>query len=51
MLIEKTIDLKKTIGVSESTNFERVFPHIFNAEKKYIVPLLSFGMYEKLLDF
>jgi predicted GIY-YIG superfamily endonuclease len=51
MLIESIEQLREVINVSKATTFDRLFNHLFNAEQKYIFPLIGSDMYEKLADF
>ncbi len=51
MLLERIEDVREVINTSKATSFDKLFNHIFNAEQKYIFPLIGNAMYEKLAEF
>ena len=44
-------EIRKYISVSASSEFEIIAPHIQNAERDYLVPLIGNELYQKLLSF
>ncbi len=51
MLIQDIDALRRVISVSSATDFDRVEPHLFTAEQKYIKPLLGDDFYNHILPF
>lgn len=51
MLLEKIEDVREVISISDATSFDRLFPHIFNAEQKYLFPLIGSELYAVLTEF
>jgi len=51
MLIENIEDVKNVINVSNLSTYEKLLNHLFNAEQKYIFPLIGSEMYDALADF
>ena len=51
MLIETIEQLREVINLSKNATFDRMFTHLFNAEQKYVFPLIGSEMYNKLADF
>jgi len=51
MLFKTITDVKEFIVVGAGTDFNRLKPHIQNAENAYLKPLLHSNMYEELQEF
>ena len=47
----KMEEIRKYISVSASSEFDIVAPHIQNAERGYLIPLIGSGLYSWLTDF
>jgi hypothetical protein len=47
----KMEEVRKYISVSASAEFDNVAPHIQNAERDYLVPLIGSGLYDSLMAF
>lgn len=51
MLIGSTEEIKAVLSVGAANDFNRLKPHLLNAELAYIKPLLGTNMYEELCEF
>lgn len=51
MLLEKIEDVREVISISDASSFDKLFAHIFNAEQKYLFPIIGADLYEKLAIF
>ena len=47
----KMEEIRKYISVSSSSEFEIIAPHIQNAERDYLLPLIGNDLYERLINF
>jgi hypothetical protein len=47
----KMEEIRAFVPVSSSSDFDSVAPHIANAERDYLVPLIGTEMYERLITF
>jgi len=47
----KMEEIRNYISVSSSSEFDTMAPHIQNAERDYLVPLIGNDLYQKLLNF
>jgi len=47
----KMEEIRKYISVSSSSEFDIVAPHIQNAERDYLVPLIGNDLYQRLITF
>jgi len=47
----KMEEIRNYISVSTSSEFDTMAPHIQNAERDYLVPLIGNDLYQKLLNF
>lgn len=50
MLISSIQDFRKFIPIDANTNLSSIQPHIEDAERRYIVPLLGQDLYDELTD-
>src|SRR5674476_1623951 len=46
----KMEEIRKYISVSASSEFDIVAPHIQNAERDYLIPLIGSGLYSWIAD-
>ena len=44
-------EIRKFVPVSSSSDFDSVAPHIANAERDYLIPIIGTAMFEKLMVF
>ena len=44
-------EIREFLPVSSSSDFDSVAPHILNAERDYLVPVIGVAMYEELEEF
>lgn len=44
-------EIREFVPVSSSSDFDSVAPHIANAERDYLIPVIGTAMYEKLMVF
>jgi hypothetical protein len=51
MLFTTITEIKEFLPIGVGNDFNRLKPHIENAENKYIKPLLGTSMYDELLEF
>ena len=51
MLLSDTTEIKRFLPIGAGNDFNRLKPHIVNAENKYIKTLLGTNMYDELLEF
>jgi hypothetical protein len=51
MLFTTVSEIKTFLPIGAGNDFNRLKPHIENAENKYIKPLLDTGMYDELQEF
>ena len=51
MLFQTISEIKEFLPISVGNDFNRLKPHIENAENKYIKPLLGSAMYDELQEF
>ena len=51
MLFSSITEIKTFLQVGTGNDFNRLSPHIENAENKYIKPLLGSSMYDELVEF
>ncbi|HAQ20102.1 MAG TPA: hypothetical protein DCR40_12860 [Prolixibacteraceae bacterium] len=51
MLFTSIDEIKQFLAVGAGTDFNRLKPHIQNAETAYLRPLLGAGLFKELLDF
>ena len=51
MLISSITEARYVAQISEAVSYERLKPHLFNAEQKYIMPLLQQEMYDELTQY
>ena len=47
----KMEEIRAFVPVSSSSDFDSVVPHIANAERDYLIPVIGTAMYEKLMVF
>ncbi len=47
----KMEEIRNYISVSSSAKFEHLIPHIKNAERDYLIPVIGLSMYEELQEF
>jgi len=47
----KMEEIREFVPVSSSSDFDSVAPHISNAERDYLIPLIGSDMYAKLITF
>ena len=48
---QKMEEIRKYVPVSSSSDFDSVAPHIANAERDYLIPIIGIDMYERLIVF
>ncbi len=48
MLFKTISEIKSFLPIGAGNDFNRLMPHIENAENKYIKPLLSAALYDSL---
>ena len=51
MLFKNTPEIKTFLPIGAGNDFNRLKPHIANAENKYIKPILGTAMYDELQEF
>ena len=51
MLLRSTAEIKTILPIGIGNDFNRLAPHIANAENKYIKSLLGSNMYDELVEF
>ncbi len=51
MLFKTITEIKSFLPIGAGNDFNRLMPHIENAENKYIKPLLSSALYNELIEF
>jgi len=51
MLFQTITEIKTFLPIGTGNDFDRLKPHIENAENKYIKPLLGIDMYNELVEF
>ena len=51
MLFNSITEIKQFLPIGTGNDFNRLKPHIENAEQKYILPLLGTALYEELVEF
>ena len=51
MLFQTITEIKTFLPIGTGNDFDRLKPHIENAENKYIKPLLGIDMYDELVEF
>lgn len=51
MLLQNIEQVSNVININDATSYEKLFPHLFAAEQKYIYNLLGDSLYEKLIVF
>ncbi|HPS51739.1 MAG TPA: hypothetical protein PK892_13615, partial [Bacteroidales bacterium] len=51
MLIGSTEEIKAVLSVGAANDFNRLKPHLLNAEMAYIKPLLGTNMYDEMCEF
>jgi len=51
MLLKSTAEIKTILPIGIGNDFNRLAPHIANAENKYIKSLLGSNMYDELVEF
>ena len=51
MLLKDITDIKRVMQTSAATSYDRLEPHIQNAEKAFIIPLLGKEMYDALEEY
>ena len=44
-------EIREFVPVSSSSDFDSVTPHIANAERDYLIPIIGIDMYERLIVF
>ena len=47
----KMEEIRNFVSVTSSSTFENVVPHIANAERDYLIPVIGIDMYDKLVEF
>lgn len=51
MLFKTISEIKEFLPIGTGNDFNRLKPHIENAENKYIKPLLGIVLYDELQEF
>jgi hypothetical protein len=47
----KMEEIRNFVSVTSSSTFENVVPHIANAERDYLIPVIGINMYDELVEF
>jgi len=47
----KMEEVRNFVSVTSSSTFENVVPHIANAERDYLIPVIGIDMYDELVEF
>ena len=47
----KMEEIRNFVSVSSSADFDKIAPHIANAERDYLIPVIGLPMYEELQEF
>ena len=51
MIFNSISDVQSVFTVANSSDFNRIAPHLANAERDYLLPILGENMYHELVEF